>query len=309
MIFFTKLLLLIFLISSTPLVVQANVFERWRENTEGFIKDPIGTTTDEWQRTRRRYLDQGLVPPGVAEYFDYLEKQGRGRFKGIPSRLKTILRKHYHNFRLDDVWYAENIDTLHGQGITVDRHIFFTDPIDLYNNPNDMHWLLHELEHVSQYRAHGGKTPFLVKYLVNGGLEMFKNGSVDIHDAIQLERDAENKANRIIDSVWQEWTNRPVYSRVKVRALNKAQRWIGLKFFVKSPGPRKAEGSYWGVYEMKNDQVQKYSLRCMENEKICFGAWSGNSYWGVGKNGDKGCRNCCIKCDGTLYDIPSFRLR
>jgi len=44
------------------------------------------------------------------------------------------------------------------------------------------------------------------------------------------------------------------------------------------------------------------NISCKEGETICYGAWTSAStsdlFWGVGKDGDKSCKNCCTVCDG-----------
>ena len=140
--------------------------------------------------------------PIVGKYIAYLDSQGDGRYKSLSPQLKNALARQYPGVSLDSVRYATNIDTVHGQGITVGDKIFFPSNINPEGDFSDLHWLLHELEHVGQYRAHGGVEPFLIKYLVNGGIKMASNGSFNVHDSIGLEEDAENKAERIANDVW-----------------------------------------------------------------------------------------------------------
>jgi len=43
-------------------------------------------------------------------------------------------------------------------------------------------------------------------------------------------------------------------------------------------------------------------LSCIPGAKICYGAATGELYWGVGINGDYGCEGCCVFCeDGKSY--------
>ncbi len=37
-------------------------------------------------------------------------------------------------------------------------------------------------------------------------------------------------------------------------------------------------------------------LECRTGAKICYGAKTGNSYWGIGINGTEGCTDCCTTC-------------
>ena len=143
-------------------------------------------------------LDQTLIPPGMKEYIQNLERQANNK-RGLPEALKSAISGQY-NIDLNKVRYATNIDTGHGQAITIGYNIYFPSSVDL-NDDSQLNWMLHELEHVSQYKAHGGINPFLVKYVVQGGIQIFSRGHFNIHDNIGLERDAENKADRIDSEV------------------------------------------------------------------------------------------------------------
>jgi hypothetical protein len=52
----------------------------------------------------------------------------------------------------------------------------------------------------------------------------------------------------------------------------------------------------------------KFSLTCVAQENICYGAWPlGNVngiYWGVGPLSRFGCKDCCVTCDGNTHVIP-----
>ena len=176
------------------------------ENLGRDIQREGGNAIDNLQRGGQRALDaaggiieQATIPPGVSEYIAYLERQAQGREKALPSDFLAIVGPHYVKAPLSLVRYAEGINTIHGQAITVGNRIYFPSAINL-SEPHDLQWMLHELEHVSQYNVHDGVTPFLIKYLVQGGIQMRKNG-FNVHDSISLEADAENKAVRILNDV------------------------------------------------------------------------------------------------------------
>jgi len=60
------------------------------------------------------------------------------------------------------------------------------------------------------------------------------------------------------------------------------------------------------VYTIKDYGVHTYKLSCIENEKICYGAWvrgKASSYWGKGKDGRQGCNDCCYTCNGGTTPI------
>lgn len=53
------------------------------------------------------------------------------------------------------------------------------------------------------------------------------------------------------------------------------------------------------VYVLNNGDDNKYTLNCITNAQICYGASdAGNTtlYWGYGENGDQQCSDCCVKC-------------
>jgi hypothetical protein len=139
------------------------------------------------------------VPPVIREYFVYLDRQAS--YKSLDPSLKEALAEKYSDVNLSSVRYAESVDTVHGAAITVGNKIYFPRRVN-FKDYSDLHWLLHELEHVRQYKVHGGVVPFLAKYLVNGAIEIGRNGSINIHGEINLEREANAKANNVIDHAW-----------------------------------------------------------------------------------------------------------
>ncbi len=156
----------------------------------------------------KSYVQQGLVPPLIREYTAYLEFQGNQKgWKQLPIDHRVILQPHY-KVSLPSIRYAENIDTVHGQAITIGDKIYFPDTIDLYDKAG-LHLMMHELEHTVQYQTLGGVTPFLIKYLIldsclSPGYEKVdkRNGRnerevvhFDVHDCRQIEKDADAKAN------------------------------------------------------------------------------------------------------------------
>lgn len=68
----------------------------------------------------------------LVSYLAYLEQQASGKLKKIPYPLVRWLRPQY-GVNVADVSYAENIDTVHRQAITVERHIYFPKSVDLSN--------------------------------------------------------------------------------------------------------------------------------------------------------------------------------
>jgi hypothetical protein len=169
------------------------------------VVDDVGKTLDRWGLAA---VSPKLIP--VSGYLEFLLQQGNGRWQRLPDDFKTCYREHYR-FNLDDVRFATNVNTIHGQGITVDSQIYFPRDINL-SDRSDRHWMLHELEHVRQYQVVGGVSAFLVKYVVQGGIEVGRNGSINIHDNIGLEREADSKADRVLDACSKTPSSQPAAS-------------------------------------------------------------------------------------------------
>jgi Domain of unknown function (DUF4157) len=157
------------------------------------VKD-VGKTVDRWGLA---VAHPALTP--IPAYLEFLFQQGnKNGWKGLPDDFKACY-KSYYSYNLDDVKYATNIDTVHGSAITVDDRIYFPTDIDLTKRSNK-HWILHEMEHIRQYKAVGGVSAFMVKYVAQGGIKIGSKGSFKIHDDIQLEGEAESKADRVVDA-------------------------------------------------------------------------------------------------------------
>lgn len=136
-----------------------------------------------------------------------------GRARNLPRWLYRFCTGKYPNIDLSRVRYGENIQfkSLNADNaMTIGYNIYFPRTIDLdLNNPAvsaepDVHarlwtfaqsvqWILHEMEHCSQYNAAGANDQLWVaKYIAQAGF-FFKPGG-DTSGAMQLERDAEAKA-------------------------------------------------------------------------------------------------------------------
>ncbi|HEB80085.1 MAG TPA: DUF4157 domain-containing protein, partial [Rhodospirillales bacterium] len=140
-------------------------------------------------------------------YKDHLNSQAKGKMKALPGALTGVLRPHYPDVDFSKVRYAEGIDTIHGRAITIGERIYLPRKINL-NNSKDLHWMLHELEHVAQYARHGDESDFIAQYVeeaLNVSAEKLSNdkvNSAEIHDEIKVERLAREKADAIIKDVW-----------------------------------------------------------------------------------------------------------
>ncbi|MFZ4664266.1 MAG: hypothetical protein ACOYNY_45135, partial [Caldilineaceae bacterium] len=195
-------------ISNTWKKAGKDISDPWKKAVEDVKTETMRTPENiarlskaAWDIAYGYIFEQRLVPPAVREYFAYLDSQANGKWKEIPSELQDILRPHYPKVIMGNVRYADNIDTVHRQGITVEDRIYFPVSVN-FDTPGDFYWLLHELEHVGQYRVVGGADAFVLKYLFQGGLEIFTKGSINVHDSISLEEEAISKSERIFNETY-----------------------------------------------------------------------------------------------------------
>ncbi|MEM6620135.1 MAG: hypothetical protein AAF761_08300 [Pseudomonadota bacterium] len=86
-----------------------------------------------------------------------------------------------------------------------------------------------------------------------------------------------------------EWTLRNNYPYI-----------IYVKFYSKDRGHVWPSRSRSYIFNDGNSKTVR--LSCRRGEKICFGGFtkSRRTYWGVGEQGNKGCRSCCRYC-GQYY--------
>jgi hypothetical protein len=83
------------------------------------------------------------------------------------------------------------------------------------------------------------------------------------------------------------------------RVTSMAEKDVQIEFFSEDrhhvwPGNDKA-------YNLNDYKEHGFKLACVNNEKICYGAWVTNKpnvYWGMGFNGKEGCADCCVGCSG-----------
>jgi hypothetical protein len=65
------------------------------------------------------------------------------------------------------------------------------------------------------------------------------------------------------------------------------------------------------VYELDDsDDVSRFKINCLGGEKICYGAWVADRpkvSWGVGRNNQFTCKNCCYKCNGGETPVITLK--
>jgi hypothetical protein len=164
-----------------------------------------GETKEALNETKNEVLNQVIASKlstpvdAIKLYLSNLQVQAKSKWQKLPEKLIEIL-KPYYKFDLSSVRFAENIDTRHGQAITFEYQIFFPKAIDL-TEEKELWWMLHELQHTQQYNDKGGLEQFLLKYSLDAIGQTIKQKSFFIHDDIELEKEADAKANSNIKTV------------------------------------------------------------------------------------------------------------
>ncbi len=237
--------LIIFLILGNPLYSQLKNLDPTNKNSKlrktGRDIDPTNknSTTrktlreiDAGTRKALRDFDEHVIQTLVEElknlilpqlfkvYIDYLERQASSK-KRLPDDFIQVVAKYYRSIDLHNVRYAENINTIHGQAITIENTIYFTEKID-FKDPSDLNWMLHELEHVVQYNK-VGLCAFLERYICQAAVRIATDGSFNVHDSVGIEKEADAKADRIFNDVnfTYNYDLCPVQGEVKIQNFGK----------------------------------------------------------------------------------------
>jgi hypothetical protein len=145
-------------------------------------------------------------PPGVNplkaikdEYLRDLRNQANGHWKVLPEPFITEFAKDYREIDLHRVQFAENIKTRHGQSITVCNQIFLAVAFH-QEKRSSLQLMLHELYHSVQCAQRGGEDKFLDEYMAHVAGTILDQKNLDVHNDINLERDAEGQATRLISA-------------------------------------------------------------------------------------------------------------
>lgn len=161
-----------------------------------FISDPVG-----YSLKLPKSIFAELCSAPIQYYGGTLAGQANGRWKALPPQLVKGIQRFYRN-DLSAVRYSERIRTSNGSAQTFGNLIYFPTTIDLLN-PSDMWWMLHELEHTSQY-AGESQALKLCEYMAKS------IGSGGQHDNIDWESAADRKANYAHDAAMAAITQIPL---------------------------------------------------------------------------------------------------
>jgi hypothetical protein len=168
-----------------------------------------------------------IARPIVDTYIISLRNQVRsGGYHHLPDDFISDVSTYY-SVNLNEVRYAENINTVHGQNMTLGNDIFLTQAMD-WSSMRDRQLIYHELEHVVQYHNKGGIEPFLAEYIAHSFGQIIASRSVNIHDSIDIERAAINKADYVVKNVGYRISVRnDCVDQIKVAVsfLDSANKW------------------------------------------------------------------------------------
>lgn len=138
-----------------------------------------------------------LAGPIVDDYIVNLRIQSNNKRQNLPTEFISSFQKYFPTINLGMVTFSTNINTIHGQAITIGEEIFFPDNPD-FESRSGRELMLHELRHVVQYQNKGGIKPFLSEYFLHAAGKVIQNRNFNVHDAIGTERDAAQFASQTI---------------------------------------------------------------------------------------------------------------
>ena len=144
-----------------------------------------------------------ILRPIADQYVAFLQSQVRTWYR-LDDETISEIQRFYPDINLSTVRFATQINTIHGAPITVGSEIFFPDDIDV-TDTDDAHTLYHEIQHTVQYARRGGVDPFLTEYVLKAADQILSQRSFNIHDDIDLEREAINKSNEVTAGVAYGW--------------------------------------------------------------------------------------------------------
>lgn len=144
----------------------------------------------------------------VQAYIEGLYRQSEGRTYPFSPEF-IALAQPYFSVDLKGITWANDINTGTGMSVSYCDRIFFAGHGNLWEDQNELHYVLHELEHTVQCQGRGKRT-YLAEYVLKVGIDVLKAGHFNVHDINDYEIAAEAKANQITDILWNKIQNRTV---------------------------------------------------------------------------------------------------
>jgi len=136
----------------------------------------------------------------VQAYIDGLYRQSEGKTYSFSPEF-IALAQPYFSVDLKGITWANDINTGTGMSVSYCDRIFFAGNGDLWRDQNELHLVLHELEHTVQCQARGKRT-YLAEYVLKAGLDVVKNGTFNVHDIHDYEVAADKKADQVTGIIW-----------------------------------------------------------------------------------------------------------
>lgn len=140
-----------------------------------------------------------LVLP-VQAYIEGLYRQSEGRTYSFSPEF-IALAQPYYSVDLRGITWANDINTGTGMSVSYCDRIFFAGHGNAWQDPNELHHVLHELEHTVQCQARG-RQAYLAEYVLKVGVDILKSGRFNVHDMHDYEVAAEAKANQLTNTLW-----------------------------------------------------------------------------------------------------------
>jgi hypothetical protein len=189
----------------------------------------------------------------VNDYFQSLQQQGTGKLKPIAEPLRSWLQE-YFSTDLAQVRYAENINTGHGEPITIDNHIFFPKTLNLDTCwKNDIGLLIQELIYYQEYITEGNFQSFLENYPDEITAQIEQRGYVDFHNIstmLNIKKEALDKAQSISSDIC---------SKLQSPELFTGPRW-GVKLNQKGNGGLISQNYYFYYVQYPPNQVDQIPI-------------------------------------------------
>ncbi len=136
----------------------------------------------------------------VQVYINSLYSQTSGRVKAFSPEFISMVQPSY-GVDLTGLTYVDDVDTGHGMTVSYCDRIFFVGHGNLWQDKNELHHVLHEVEHTVQCKRRGAQA-YLSEYILKAGLDVVKTGRFNVHDVHDYEVAAESKANQLTDMLW-----------------------------------------------------------------------------------------------------------
>lgn len=193
------LLVSVALLALTP--IQSHAFS-WNP-----IEDLGNAITDLWNDLKKKIPILGPVEDAIflpfwetaKKYNKDLSREANGQWHELPTSFIVPNQLHYREIDLREVRYATNIagvSKIGAKAVAWENTIYFLNDVKL-DKEQDFTLMLHELEHVVQYKRRGGAKNFLKEYFLKAGVAGLRSalsfGGFNAHGILDFENAARRK--------------------------------------------------------------------------------------------------------------------